>query len=116
MLDGPAEISRIVFRHGVSSEQGGWFDTSQAKPRVEVVRTAPPYWEGTNHPDMSKATWEPVAQIDPYPASSASSMPDLKAGEAFEIRLPQPTEVYAIRVVGCPGGDHASCAELSAYA
>lgn len=115
-LDQPTTISRIVFRHGASTEQGGWFDTTQGKPQIEVMRNAPPFLEGTSFVDMRRAKWEKIAEIAAYPANDAASIPHLKAGETFEVNLPQPARVYAIRVVGRPGGEYASCAELAAYA
>jgi len=59
--------------------------------------------------------WETAAVLDQYPRTNASTPPPLADGELFEVRLPQPLEVYGIRIVGRPGGDYASCAELSAY-
>jgi hypothetical protein len=45
MLQAPRSISRIVFRHGKISEDGGWFDSSRGKPSIEVVRATPPSME-----------------------------------------------------------------------
>ncbi|TLY59546.1 MAG: hypothetical protein E6K52_11540, partial [Gammaproteobacteria bacterium] len=42
MLRAPATISRVVFRHGAVSAAGGWFDTTEIMPRIEVARTAIP--------------------------------------------------------------------------
>jgi hypothetical protein len=56
-----------------------------------------------------------AAILDGYPRTTASTPPKLANGELFEVRLPRPMTIYAIRVAGKPGGDHASCAELSAY-
>jgi hypothetical protein len=53
--------------------------------------------------------------LDQYPRGSATTSPALTDGQAFELRLPQPVEVYGIRIVGRAGGEYASCAELSAY-
>jgi hypothetical protein len=55
-----------------------------------------------------------MADLDVYPHADASTPPPLKDGEAFEIRLAQPTTVYALRIVGHAGGDRGSCAELAA--
>lgn len=115
-LDAPETISRVVFRHGKVSSIGGWFDTSEVKPHIEVARSPVPLRGGICFlPDMEKAAWERAAAIDLYPTTSASLPPELPDGQPFEVRLPQPLTVYAIRVVGRPGGDFASCAELSAY-
>ncbi len=114
-LDEPAIISRIVFRHGASTQQGGWFDTSQGKPVVEAVLSPPPFFKGTRVFNTSHAQWEPIAHLERYPDTSATRAPDLEPGEALEIRLPKAQTVYAIRIVGRPGGDYASSAELSAW-
>jgi uncharacterized protein len=118
ILDEPTLISRVIFRHGVIEESGGWFDTSQLRPRVEIVRTKPPEFDRgvfIAFLNLEKAQWETVAELAQYPTSTASLPPKLADGQLFEIRLPKPETVYAIRIVGKCGGDYASCSELSAY-
>ena len=39
-LPAPVKIQRIVFIHGKNFHDGGWFDTSAGKPRVQIQRTA----------------------------------------------------------------------------
>jgi hypothetical protein len=114
-LSGPATISRVVFRHGVITATGGWFDTTDVMPSIEVARAPIPISSNDSVPDDSKVTWERVAFLDGYPRTTALTPPTLANGQLFEIRLPQPLTIHGIRVVGKPGGDHASCAELSAY-
>src|SRR5207247_7998926 len=41
-LRNPATISRVVFRHGAISATGGWFDTTEGMPRIEVARSPIP--------------------------------------------------------------------------
>jgi len=115
MLRSAASISRIVFRHGAVSRSGGWFDTTEAKPRIELARSAIPTSANRALPDNSKVRWETVGVLDQYPRTRPSTPPPLADGQLFELRLPQPREVYGIRVVGRAGGDYASCAELSGY-
>jgi len=115
MLRSPASISRIVYRHGAVSAAGGWFDTTEALPQIEVARSPIPTSSNYALPDNSQVRWEAAAVLDHYPRTNASTPPPLADGELFEVRLPQPLEVYGIRIVGRPGGDYASCAELSAY-
>jgi DUF1680 family protein len=114
-LESPAAISRIVFRHGAVSTTGGWFDTTDAMPRVEVATSPIPTSSNGAVADDSKAAWELAAILEGYPRTTASTPPALANGQLFEIRLSQPITVHGIRVVGKPGGDYASCAELSAY-
>ena len=115
MLRSPASISRIVFRHGAVSASGGWFDTTEAMPRIELTRSPIPTSANGAVPDNSKVRWETAGVLEHYPRSRASTPPTLADGQLFELRLPQPLEVYGIRVIGRAGGDYASCAELSAY-
>ena len=103
----PATVRRIVFVQGRLFHDGGWFDTSSGKPRVQVQRAA-------------DGTWEDVATLDRYPATTATSATGLKSFDEFSVEItPQP--VYGIRILGKPSsGDNpaqafSSCAELSAY-
>jgi hypothetical protein len=92
-----------------------WFDTTDLMPRIEVARTAIPTSSNDSVPDNSKVQWETAALVELYPRTNAATPPARADGQLFEVRLPQPLAVYGIRVVGKPGGDYASCAELSAY-
>lgn len=101
-LSKPEWVERIVYRHGRIMPDGGWFDTSRGKPLVQVKRTA-------------DGPWETVGRLETYPASNGKAPPALYEGQAFEVRLPVPLRVVAIRVLGEPGGRFSSCAELAAY-
>jgi hypothetical protein len=114
-LRNPATISRVLFRHGAVSATGGWFDTSDAMPRIEVATRPIPTSSNGAAADDSKVAWEVAAILERYPRTTASTPPPLANGEAFEVRLSRPLTVHGIRVVGKPGGAYASCAELSAY-
>jgi hypothetical protein len=115
LLVRPAIISRVVFRHGAVGAAGGWFDTTNTSPQVEVARTAVPTSANFAVLDIGKARWEVLGALPQYPYASAATPPQLRDGQPFELRLTQPMEVYAIRVVGHAGGEYASCAELAAY-
>ena len=107
-LDEPVAISRMVFAHGKTFHDGGWFDASGGKPRVEIKRAA-------------DAQWETVADLKNYPATTATDPAGLKGGERFACEFASPMKVVAVRVIGKPAlGDHpgrgfASCAELQAF-
>jgi hypothetical protein len=107
-LPRPARISRVVFRHGRTFHDGGWFDVTEGKPQVQIRRI----------PD---GPWETVARLDSYPAATATDAAGLRPGEGFEVRLPNAIEAVAVRVIGRPAcGDNpaqsfSSCAELEAY-
>jgi DUF1680 family protein len=114
-LPGPASISRIVFRHGAVGASGGWFDTTEMTPQIQVARSPIPVSANFAFPDTSKVRWDVAAVLDHYPRTEGSNPPPLADGALFDVRLAEPIEVYGIRVVGRAGGDYASCAELSAY-
>jgi len=115
MLKDPVSISRIVFRHGAVSASGGWFDTTQGMPHFELSRGPIPTSSNDALPDNSKVRWELAAVLEDYPRTDASTPPKLPDGQLFEVRLPRAVEVHGLRIVGRPGGEYASCAELSAY-
>jgi hypothetical protein len=107
-VEEPVTITRVVFIHGKTFHDGGWFDASSEKPMVQVQAVA-------------KGPWETIAEIKNYPAATASDPAGLKGGEAFACELAKPLKVFGVRVVGKPAcGDNpkqafASCAELRAF-
>lgn len=104
----PVTLNRVVYHHGNTFHDGGWFDTTAGKPRIEIRRTP-------------TATWEPIGALEDYPATTATDAKGLQSGQAFTLRLAQPVTVVALRVVGTPAsGDNpkqafSSCAELEAF-
>ena len=106
-LAAPVELRRVVFVHGKTFHDGGWFDASASPPQVQVQTS-------------EKGMWETVGELKDYPATTATSAAGLSGGERFTCQLPQATKVYGVRVVGKPAsGDKpeqafASCAELLA--
>ncbi len=103
----PILISRIVFRHGQSFHDGGWFDTSQGNPRIEILRSP-------------KGKWEPFGVLKSYPKTSAISNGGLTNGASFEMKF-EPILVSGIRIIGVPShGDNpqqnfSSCSELGGF-
>ena len=103
------EINGVVFAHGHSFHDGGWFDSSRGthKPQVQVQTE-------------KGVAWKTVATLDEYPVTTAQDPAGLKDGQKFVARF-QPVSVVAIRVVGVPAsGDNpaqnfSSCAELKAF-
>ena len=107
-LPKPAQIQRMVFIHGKNFHDGGWFDTSAGKPRVQIQRT----FDGA---------WETIGELSDYPETTSAKGDDARltwGNKQFEFRLPTPTSVVAARVIGRPAsGDNpaqafASCSEL----
>jgi len=108
-LQKPVAISRVVFAHGKTFHDGGWFDATGGKPRVQI-RTA------------KEGAWEDAGELKTYPATTATSAAGLNGREKFELGLGTPVKVWAVRVIGKPAsGDNpqqafASCGELEAFA
>ena len=106
-LASPAELKRVVFVHGKTFHDGGWFDASAGQPQVQV-QTA------------EKGPWETVGVLKDYPSTTATSAAGLTSSERFTCQLPKVTKSYGVRVIGKPAsGDapqqaFASCAELLA--
>ena len=107
-LGQPATIRRVVFVTGQTFHDGGWFDTSASKPRVQIQRN-------------QSSGWETVGELSDYPATTATDKQQLKPGQTFSLRLANPEKVLAVRVLGVPAsGDNpqqafSSCAELQAF-
>jgi len=107
-LEQPVTVSQFMFAHGKNFHDGGWFDSTAYKPRIEIKRSR-------------DGKWEKCALIDAYPATSATDNAGLTEGQVFTVRLPQPIEVFGVRVVGKPAcGDNpqqafSSCGELAAF-
>lgn len=107
-LSQPVAVRRIVFTQGPVSRDGGWFDTSGQRPRVEARKTG-------------DGPWEALGELADYPATTASSRGTVQPGARFTLRLSEPVKVIAIRIRGTPAsGDnpaaaHSTAAELAAF-
>jgi DUF1680 family protein len=107
-LAAPVNVHRVVFAHGRTFHDGGWFDASAGKPRVQVQRS-------------TGGAWETVGELSDYPGTTATDHQQLKPGQKFTLRLASPEKAVAVRVTGVPAcGDNpgqafSSCAELQAF-
>ena len=109
LLDTPVTIDRVVFVHGETFHDGGWFDTEGGTHPVQIqIQT------------KRRGPWKTVATLDAYPKTSATDSAGLQNGQKFQASFPAAT-VLAVRVLGKPaGGDtptqaFSSCAELQAF-
>jgi uncharacterized protein len=108
-LDEPVTIARIVFAHGRTFHDGGWFDASGGKPQVQVQIT-------------KGSAWETVGELKDYPATTATNPAGLRGSERFEFSFGNPVKAVGVRILGKPAcGDFpaqafSSCAELQAFA
>jgi DUF1680 family protein len=109
-LDQSVSARRVAFLSGNVYHDGGWFDTSTGKPRVQIQRS-------TDGP------WETIGELTNYPATTATNGDGLKhLQNHFTLDLSDPVSFTAVRVIGVPAcGDNpkqafSSCAELQAFA
>jgi len=108
----PISARRFAFVHGDVFPNGGWFDASAGKPRLEVRRDA-------------TSAWETIGEFADYPQTTAKQAADLRGAGAvtrFVQSMPAPVSLVAVRVIGKPASGSeprqafASCAEVQAYA
>lgn len=108
-LEEPAAFDRVVYCHGRSFHDGGWFDAAAGKPRIQIQA-------------VQNGPWTTVAELAGYPATTATDSKGLREGQMFTQRLPDRIRAIAVRVMGRPScGDDArqsfsSCAELQVFA
>ena len=104
----PATLKRLVFTPGKLAHDGGWFDTSTGKPRVQIQRTV-------------GGTWETIGELSDYPKTTATVGKFSYNRSQFHLNLKSPVSYTALRVIGVPAcGDnpqqnYATCAELQAF-
>jgi len=107
-LQEPVMVKRVLFAHGKTFHDGGWFDATAGKPRVQVQRTR-------------DGAWETVGELKDYPAATGKSPEEMEGSESMICTLAEPVKVWGVRVIGKPaGGDNpqqafSSCAELQAF-
>jgi hypothetical protein len=99
-------IRRATYVAGDLFHDGGWFDTTDGKPKFQIRKTP-------NGP------WVDVAVFEDYPATTATDAKGIRPGARFTVKF-EPVAAVAIRIIGKPAsGDNpaqafASCAELAA--
>src|SRR5207247_456261 len=88
-LEQMVTIRRVVFVHGKTFHDGGWFDASSSKPQVQIKASA-------------TGSWETIGEIKNYPTTTATDPAGLKGGERFSRELEKPLQIYGVRIVGKP--------------
>jgi hypothetical protein len=107
-LDEPVSFKRVVYHHGKNFHDGGWFDASAGKPRIEIQRA-------------KGGQWEVLGALADYPNTTATDNKGIKDGQKFTLSLAEPVKASGLRVIGKPAtGDNpkqafSSCAELQAF-
>ncbi len=103
----PVKIRRVIFAHGKTFHDGGWFDTSTGKPKIQAQI-------------KENGEWVELGVLEKYPATTATDSTGLQDGQKFEIVFP-PVIIYSLRVIGKPAtGDNpkqsfSSISELQAF-
>lgn len=110
ILAEPAAVARVaVCQWQMAPDRGGWFDTSAAKPRIQLQRE-------------KDGPWETVGELSDYPATDTVTPPSIPVGSRFTLILPEPVVACGVRVVGAASRGKAtdhdllSCSELEVYA
>lgn len=107
----PASARRFVFVPGTATDQGGWFDTRQGPPLMQVQAVA-------------DGPWQTLGPLADYPATTdtdAGALANDWDRHGYTLALAEPVRFVAVRVIGRPAGAgdaqraHASCAELQAF-
>ena len=103
-----AQARLFAFTPGVAAADGGWFDTSGGKPRLQVQR-------------RRGGAWHTIGLLDSHPDATATDPGVLGNAwdrKSYVLELPAPVRFIALRVIGRPAGAaaYASCAELQALA
>lgn len=106
-IEKSVKISRAVYVAGNTFHDGGWFDATGGKPKLQVKKT-------------SNGPWVDIAVFEDYPAATATDPKGIRPGTRFTVRF-EPVQAVAIRIIGKPSsGDNPtqafiSCAELAAF-
>jgi hypothetical protein len=107
----PATVGRVVFIHSWAFPTGGWFDTSEGKPQVQVQTE-------------KDGPWTTVGEFKSYPKTTATDPKPFHAGSSgtrFTCTLATQVTALAVRVIGKPAcGNNpkqsfSSCAGLAVY-
>ena len=107
-LDEPHTISYVLFAQGKTYKDGGWFDASSGKPRIQIQTS-------------KNGEWKDAGELKEYPQTTAPNAMKLHGGEIFDLQLPAPAKAFGVRVIGKPAcGERpnqafSACAELQAF-
>ena len=89
-----APVGWVVFTHGANFHDGGWFDTSAGKPKVQVQA-------------VKNGPWTTVGELADYPATTATDNKNIQNNARFACTLATPVTALSVRVIGRPAcGDN----------
>ena len=104
----PLTIARVLYAHGETFHDGGWFDASAGKPRIQIQTS-------------KDGAWEDAGELKDYPATTGTHAVALHPGDVFTCQLAAPVKAFGVRVIGKPAcGDSpkqafSSCGDLQAF-
>lgn len=107
-------VRQVRFTHGAIDAAGGWFDSREALPRVQLLRQAPGVMYGILT-DFYGPGWETVGTLDDYPATTSALLAGWDAARSFTLDIADDRPAFAVRVVGECAGTHVNCGELAVY-
>jgi len=107
-MEDPITIARVLYAHGKTLQDGGWFDASAGKPRIQIQTS-------------KGGEWKDAGELKDYPATTATNAGTLRDGDSFNCPLAATVKVFGVRVVGKPAcGQNpkqafSSCGDLQAF-
>src|SRR5262249_43121291 len=72
-------LRRVVYAHGRTEANGGWFDASLGKPRIQVQR-------------VPGGPWQTVGVLGDYPSTTGGAAAGLEPGQEFTLVLDDPAD------------------------
>ncbi len=107
-LENPQTITRVLYVHGKTFHDGGWFDASTGKPHIQIQTS-------------KGGAWEDAGELKDYPAATTATAGTLRDGATFTCQLATPVKVFGVRVIGKPASGNmpnqafSSCGDLQAF-
>ena len=96
-------VGWVVFTHGATFHDGGWFDTSKGKPQVQVQ-------------SVKDGPWTTVGELADYPAATAIDNKKIKNNARFACTLASAVTALTVRVIGRPACGDVPALSLSSSA
>ena len=99
----PSTVGWVVFTHGATFHDGGWFVASAGKPQVQIQA-------------VKDGPWTTVGQLTDYPATTATDNKGIKNNARFSCTLAEPVKALSVRVIGRPASGDAPERSISSSA
>ena len=96
-------VGWVVFTHGATFHDGGWFDTSKGKPQVQVQ-------------SVKDGPWTTVGELADYPAATAIDNKKIKNNARIACTLASAVTALTVRVIGRPACGDVPALSLSSSA